>query len=84
MEEVDALEPLARAGEIAAFGLRLTSGWPYDLFRQATGYDLRTEWRTELEQIERLGYGKREADRFRLNPAGLRMADWVAEQMLRS
>ncbi len=84
VEEVDALEPLARAGEIAAFGLRMTSGWPYELFQQVTGYDLRAEWGAELERIEKLGYGKREADRFRLTRAGLRMADWVAEQMLRS
>ncbi|RXM19433.1 coproporphyrinogen III oxidase, partial [Citrobacter sp. AAK_AS5] len=36
----EVLAPLARAGETAAFGLRMTVGWPFEQFRRVTGYDL--------------------------------------------
>ncbi|MGA4579635.1 radical SAM family heme chaperone HemW [Limisphaera sp. VF-2] len=79
----EALPPLARAGETAAFGLRVVAGWPYAEFRSRTGYDLREEWAAELEELERRGWGVREPDRFRLTPTGLRFADAAAEMMLR-
>ena len=79
----EALSPLARAGEAAAFGLRVVTGWPYDEFRRRTGFDLRTEWAAELAELERRGWGVREPDRFRLTRVGLRFADAAAEMMLR-
>lgn len=79
----EALPPLARAGETAAFGLRVVAGWPYAEFRQRTGYDLRQEWAADLEELEQRGWGIREPDRFRLTPTGLRFADAAAEMMLR-
>lgn len=79
----EALPPLARAGETAAFGLRVVAGWPYAEFRQRTGYDLRREWAADLEELEQRGWGIREPDRFRLTPTGLRFADAAAEMMLR-
>lgn len=77
------LSPLARAGEVAAFGLRMNAGWPFELFLRRTGYDLRTEWTREMTRLVRLGYGERTADRFRLTNRGLRYADWAAELFLR-
>jgi oxygen-independent coproporphyrinogen-3 oxidase len=84
IESREELPPLARAGEMAAFGLRMNSGWPYALFQQKTGYDLPVEWGSEIAMVEEKGFGWRESDRFRLTRAGLRFADWVAEQFLRS
>lgn len=84
IEYREKLSPLGRAGEMAAFGLRMVTGWPYALFRERTGYDLLTEWSTEIALIEEKGYGIREPDRFRLTPRGLRFADWAAEQFLRT
>ncbi len=83
LEYREQLSPLGRAGEIAAFGLRMNSGWPYAAFRQLTGYDLAAEWAKEIQLLESKGYGVREPDRFRLTTAGLRYADWAAEQFLR-
>ena len=35
---------MKRAGEMAAFGLRMNAGWPFEVFERATGFDLRDEW----------------------------------------
>src|SRR5439155_2955295 len=40
IESQEELPPLARAGETAAFGLRMVGGWPFEQFRQTTGRDL--------------------------------------------
>ena len=84
IEWSEELAPLARAGEIAAFGLRMTAGWPLEQFERRTGFDLRTEWRSEINRMVELGYGILEPDRFRLNAAGLRFADWAGAEFLRS
>jgi oxygen-independent coproporphyrinogen-3 oxidase len=78
------LAPLARAGEIAAFGLRMTAGWPLGQFHQRTGFDLSREWSAEIQQMIKLGYGRLETDRFWLTSQGLRFADWVGAEFLRS
>jgi oxygen-independent coproporphyrinogen-3 oxidase len=78
------LTPLARAGETAAFGLRMNAGWPFVEFQRATGYDLRQEWAVEMEQLASQGWGKIDAARFRLTRQGLRFADAAAEQFLRT
>lgn len=83
IESREELSPLARAGETAAFGLRMVAGWPFDDFRQVTGYDMRGEWREELEELTRQGWGKLEPTRFHLTPGGLRFADSAAQLFLR-
>jgi coproporphyrinogen III oxidase-like Fe-S oxidoreductase len=83
IESTDVLTPLARAGEIAAFGLRMTAGWPFEQFRRVTGWDLRREWSGELSGLVARGWGRLEPDRFQLTPAGLRFADAAAELFLR-
>jgi oxygen-independent coproporphyrinogen-3 oxidase len=83
IESREELPPLRRAGEIAAFGLRLTAGWPFVEFQQTTGFDLRREWRAEMGQLVAQGWGALEPDRFRLTPQGLRFADSAAELFLR-
>ncbi len=84
IEWSEELPPLARAGEIAAFGLRMTSGWPLGQFERRTGFDLRKEWKTEITQMIELGYGTLDDHRFQLNATGLRFADWVGAEFLRS
>src|SRR5215467_13803814 len=44
IESSEELPPLRRAGEIAAFGLRMNSGWPLAEFKTRTGIDLCREW----------------------------------------
>lgn len=83
IEWSEELSPLRRAGETAAFGLRMNAGWAFDVFHQATGYDLRLEWKTEIVQLTERGWAQNDADRFRLTPQGLRFADSAAEMFLR-
>ncbi len=78
------LTPLARAGEIAAFGLRMTAGWPLAQFRSRTGFDLTQEWSAEVGRMIELGYGRLDGTRFQLTARGLRHADWAAAEFLRS
>jgi len=83
IETSERLEPLGRAGEIAAFGLRLTAGWPLTLFEARTGFDLRVHWRTEIDALCARGDAVLEPDRFKLTAQGLRFADLAAEMFLR-
>jgi oxygen-independent coproporphyrinogen-3 oxidase len=84
IESSEELPPLARAGEIAAFGLRMTAGWPLEQFERRTGYDLRQEWRPEIDRMIELGYGALDRQRFHLTSKGLRFADWAGSEFLRS
>ena len=83
VESREELPPLARAGETAAFGLRMVAGWPFAEFRQTTGYDLRREWAAEMNQLSERGWGCVQPDGFQLTPQGLRFADAAAELFLR-
>jgi oxygen-independent coproporphyrinogen III oxidase len=83
IESIEELAPLKRAGETAAFGLRMNAGWPLADFRKVTGLDLGSEWQSEICDLLRRGWGDLTADRFRLTPAGLRFADTAAEMFLR-
>ena len=58
IESSETLAPLARAGETAAFGLRMVVGWNYDEFEGITGYDLRVEFCQENGRAhqQRLGH----------------------------
>jgi oxygen-independent coproporphyrinogen-3 oxidase len=83
IESSEELSPLRRAGETAAFGLRMNSGWPFEVFEQATGFDLRREWSGEMEKLSGRGWAKTSDDRFHLTHQGLRFADAAAEMFLR-
>jgi len=83
IESRETLPPLCRAGETAAFGLRMTTGWPWQLFEASTGYDLRTHWYEEIQCLIHQGWATQDDVRFQLTPAGLRFADAAAEKFLR-
>jgi oxygen-independent coproporphyrinogen-3 oxidase len=83
IESSEELPPLKRAGETAAFGLRMNAGWPFEEFRRATNFDLRDEWKSEMEQLVERDWGARDANHFQLTPQGLRFADAAAELFLR-
>ncbi|MDD5140874.1 MAG: radical SAM family heme chaperone HemW [Verrucomicrobiales bacterium] len=83
IESSEELPPLRRAGEIAAFGLRMNAGWPFAEFKRATDFDLRNEWSSEMEQLAERGWAARNDDRFHLTRQGLRFADTAAELFLR-
>jgi oxygen-independent coproporphyrinogen-3 oxidase len=83
IESREELPPLKRAGETAAFGLRMNAGWPFEEFQRATQFDLRNEWAAEMNQLVERGWASRDAQQFRLTPQGLRFADSAAELFLR-
>jgi oxygen-independent coproporphyrinogen-3 oxidase len=70
--------------ELAAFGLRMNAGWPLEQFQRRTGFDLRQEWKPEIERMIELGYGELNPQRFHLTSKGLRFADWAGAEFLRS
>ena len=74
---------LKRAGETAAFGLRMNDGWPFAEFLRKTGFDLRDEWGEEMERLMEQGNAIIESNHFRLTPQGLRFADTAASSFLR-
>lgn len=84
IESRETLSPLARAGETAAFGLRLRAGWPFEAFQGVTGFDLRQDWLQDMEHLIQQGWAEKSSERFRLTRAGLRFADSAAERMLRT
>ena len=83
-ESREELSPLGRAGETAAFGLRMVAGWPFTQFRQVTGYDLRREWAGDMEQLARQGWGRLTPEHFQLTAQGIRFADAAAQLFLRA
>lgn len=83
LESSEELPPLARAGETAAFGLRMSAGWPFAQFERTTGYDLRHHWADEMDQLAQRGWAARTSERFYLTATGLRFADAAAELFLR-
>jgi coproporphyrinogen III oxidase-like Fe-S oxidoreductase len=83
IESSEELPPLKRAGETAAFGLRMNAGWPFAEFQRATSFDLRNEWNSEMNQLTGRGWASRDGEKFQLTPQGLRFADAAAELFLR-
>jgi oxygen-independent coproporphyrinogen-3 oxidase len=83
IESREELAPFRRAGETAAFGLRMVAGWPFEQFHQTTGYDLRREWDADMKELAHQGWGDISSDGFRLTRQGLRFADAAAEMFLR-
>jgi oxygen-independent coproporphyrinogen-3 oxidase len=83
VESTETLSSLGRAGEIAAFGLRMPAGWPFADFLKITGHDLRGDWAENMRELAANGWGQLEADGFRLTRDGLRFADAAAQFFLR-
>jgi len=83
IESREELPPLRRAGETAAFGLRLVAGWPFEEFRRTTRFDLRQEWAADMNQLAGRGWAEISPDGFHLTRQGLRFADAAAELFLR-
>lgn len=82
-EFTERLGPEARAGELAAFGLRMNAGWAFDEFTARTGFDLRTGWRSDLDALVRCGWGEESDGGFRLTRVGRRFADSAGARLLR-
>ena len=62
----------------------MPTGWRFEGFHQRTGYDLRKEWKNEMNELQQRGWGQTSYDRFHLTAEGLRFADAAGELFLRS
>src|SRR5262249_35265616 len=82
IESSEELPPLKRAGETAAFGLRMNAGWPFAEFQRVTDFDLRREWSSEMSELAERGWARRDEEHFQLTHQGLRFADAAAEMFL--
>ena len=71
IESSEELSPEARAGEAAAFGLRMPVGWRFDEFEQITGFNLREGWAEEMNRLVERGWAEMDARSFRLSARGL-------------
>lgn len=83
IESSEELSPEARAGETAAFGLRMPVGWRFDEFQKITGFELRDNWTDEMRKLVNCGWAEMNDEGFRLTSQGLRFADTAAEEFLR-
>jgi oxygen-independent coproporphyrinogen-3 oxidase len=83
IESRESLTPEARAGEIAAFGLRMNEGWSFSEFENRTGFDLRQGWSSSMASLHEKGWAIIDSQGFRLTPLGMRFADAAAEEFLR-
>src|SRR5579862_3120357 len=83
IESHEELPPLKRAGETAAFGLRLVAGLPFEEFQRTTSFGLRREWSADMNQLAGRGWAEISPDGFHLTRQGLRFADAAAEMFLR-
>ena len=82
-EFAEALSPLAKAGELAAFGLRMNTGWNFEEFRGVSGFDLKTEWGADMNRMVERGWGILTPTGFRLSRVGHRFADAAGAEFLR-
>ena len=82
IESSDRLSPLARAGEIAGFGLRMNAGWPLAEFKETTGFDLREHWQEAMQTLVAEEHAVVDPERFALTAKGLRFADRAASLFL--
>ncbi len=80
--EPDQISPLARAGEIAAIGLRMSRGWDFNEFYAHTGFRLEKQWAKALQKLISRGDGEFFPGGFRLTDQGLRFADLAAEEFI--
>ena len=83
IEWSETLPPVRRAGEVAAFGLRMNSGWAFEDFQSRTGYKLQDEWRSDITELIQLGWAEQTSERFFLTHQGMRFADAAAQYFLR-
>ncbi len=80
--EVESLDPVGYARELAAFGVRMMEGVDLSEIADRTGVDVNTLLADSIDEVCRLGNATFEAGRLRLTHQGVLFADAVAAEML--
>ncbi|MCX7825769.1 MAG: radical SAM family heme chaperone HemW [Verrucomicrobiae bacterium] len=82
VECAERLTPRARAGELAAFALRMNEGIAAAAFERQTGFELDQLWARELADLTAQGLIEWDGERLRLTARGRLIADRVAESFI--
>jgi oxygen-independent coproporphyrinogen-3 oxidase len=80
--DAEILTPAQRAGELAMLLLRLSRGLIYADFTARTGFDARTIYADQIDQLSRTGFLHVSNEGFHLTEAGLPVADSIASKFL--
>ena len=80
--DLEQLNPLQRAGELAMLMLRLSHGIDFGQFARRTGFSPAELFSDVLDRLERIGMIRTHADAIRLTEAGLNVADAVSAEFL--
>ena len=81
-DHAERLSPRARAGELAAFALRMNEGIVATAFERQTGFRLDQLWPEALSDLVRQKLVEWDGTRLRLTPRGRQLADTVAEAFI--
>lgn len=81
-EHAERLTPRARAGELAAFALRMNEGITAAAFERQTGFRLEQLWPDALRDLAAQKLVEWDGERLRLTPRGRLLADSVAEAFI--
>jgi oxygen-independent coproporphyrinogen-3 oxidase len=81
-EHAEKLSPRARAGELAAFALRMNEGIRAAAFERQTGFRLEELWGDALRELAAQKLVEWDGERLRLTPRGRLLADSVAEAFI--
>jgi oxygen-independent coproporphyrinogen-3 oxidase len=81
-EHAEKLSPRARAGELAAFALRMNEGISTAAFERQTGFRLEHLWPDALHDLAAQDLVEWSDGRLRLTPRGRLLADSVAETFI--
>lgn len=81
-EHAEKLSPHARAGELAAFALRMNEGISAAAFERQTGFRLEQLWPDALPELAAQKLLEWDDERLRLTPRGRLLADTVAEAFI--
>ena len=78
----ETLPPRQRAGELAAFAIRMNDGIDAEWFRNRTGFTFAELWSTDIADLCAEDLAEFDSRRLRLTPRGRLVADSVAEQLI--
>lgn len=81
--EGERLSAFSKASEVAAFSLRMNRGIHLGEFFTKTGYDFRSHWRAEWDELTARDWAEEDEGCFRLTKKGLRFADAAAAEVLK-
>lgn len=82
LESEERLSEETQWGEAAAFALRMNAGIVFSRFQDQFGVNPLDKWKTEMEDLQKRGWGIVSEHAFRLTEQGLRFADSAGSEFV--